>query len=230
MTFPNDEQGDETVEQRMRAHFANAATSNLDTELDALIAALDDETVEPEVSSRQELHERRLASFHREQAEALALYEQRTERTRKVNGRTWDLLAPGTEPQAGDEVEDEGVWRPRRVIADYQARYDRAVFARIEAQRQYDADPTEAARKRLEDARRQENEALNASDDETLQEWERIDAYRAGEGREDYNASRRQVRDEPNANLKSMTAQEKAAHKREQARVRKQRSRAKQVP
>ncbi len=158
----------------------------------------------------------------RELAESRAAY---TARTRNAGGRIWDLLPPGSAPRAGDEIEDEGIWRPRPVIADYKTRYDRAIFQRCEAQHAYDADPSESAQNNLEVAWRRQCEALQASDDETVQERDRIDVWRAGEGREFYNASRRTVRASPNADLSGMTAEEKAAHEREQARLRKQRSR-----
>lgn len=231
MPFPpewqdDDDEHDAMIEARIHAQIAAFKTSNTGNE-DALLAALEEMAPGEDVDSRQRSHERSLAVLHRDHTEALARYEQRTDRTRTFDGRIWDLLPPGTAPRSGDEVEGDGVWRPRQVIADYTTRYDRAVFERVAAQREYDADPTELARKRLEDAIRLQSDALRASDDETIQERDRIDTWRAGEGRDVYNASRRQVRAGPNANLKTMTDEEKAAHKREQARLRKQRSRGK---
>lgn len=54
-----------------------------------------------------------------------------------------------------------------------------------------------------------------------------IDMWRAGDGRAEYNASRRTVRQEANADLSKMTDEQRAEHKREQARLRQQRRRAK---
>lgn len=155
-----------------------------------------------------------------------AVSSEPTLQTRFVDGRVWDLLPPGTFPRSGDEIEDEGVWRPRALIADFKTRYDRAVFARCAAQALYDASPSDETNEALQQAWARQHEALAASDDDTVQERDRIDSWRAGEGRETFNADRRNVRSIPNANLSRMSDEEKATHKREQARLRKQRSRA----
>jgi hypothetical protein len=146
-------------------------------------------------------------------------------RTRNKGGRVWDLLPPDTSPRTGDEIEDEGVWRPRPVIADCKTRYERALFRRREAEREYAANPCEDTQAKLEVALQEAREALRASGDETVRKWDRIEQWRAGDGRETYNASRRTVRVNPNADLSGMTDEQKAAHKREQARRRKQLSR-----
>ncbi|WP_143524399.1 hypothetical protein [Phaeovulum vinaykumarii] len=198
-----------------------------DAEAEALLALLDGIDTDDEAHrsrTRASNAWRMKTHYERELAERIAAY---VPRTRTLGGRVWDLLAPGTEPHAGDEVEDEGVWRPRRVIADCKTRYDRAVFLACEAQRQYDANPSEVTKQLLDEALQRRARALRESETETVRTRDRINEWRAGEGREVYNARRRSVRATPNADLSAMTDEEKAAHKREQARLRKQRSRAK---
>lgn len=194
----------------------------------ALLAALNAIGTDDETPLNAFLGAQSHSSYARELSKAQAAYTERAshDRIREAEGRVWDLLPPGTSPRRGDEIEDEGVWRPRPVLADYKVRYDRALFARTEAQRLHDASPTEETRRNLEAAIQRQSEALRAADTETVQVRDRIDTWRAGEGREIYNASRRQKRQTANRDLSAMSDDEKAAHKREQARLRKQKSRA----
>ncbi len=68
--------------------------------------------------------------------------------------------------------------------------------------------------------------------DDRYRQFHLIDQHRAGEGREDRNTSRRNVRDQPNASLKEMSAEEQQAHRKAQkaASARKSRAKAKQFP
>lgn len=222
-------QADREAEDRARYLETCAREAEVCKPNPALLAALNAIGTDDETPLNAFLGAQAHSSYARELSRAQAAYAERAshDRIREAEGRVWDLLPPGTSPRAGDEIEDEGVWRPRPVIADCTTRYDRAVFLRCEAQRQYQGDPTEEARKHLDAAWRRQAEALQASDDETVQERDRIDTWRAGEGREAYNASRRTVRAMPNADLSSMSDEKRAAHAREQARLRKQRSREK---
>ncbi|MFG6081412.1 hypothetical protein ACEUZ9_002032 [Paracoccus litorisediminis] len=159
-------------------------------------------------------------------------YAHRTRTQRKV---VWDLLPPGTQPMAGDEVCEDGVWRPRSTLAMCTSRYDKAAFEFYEAQRTYDAvlekhGPdallTRTAYLALENARAVRSKALKDADDPVVQGWDRVDAHRK-EHREEYNASRRE-REEPNADLSNLTPEEKLKHRNAQKAARKREARAKE--
>lgn len=59
-----------------------------------------------------------------------------------------------------------------------------------------------------------EREGQRAKDD-TYRKRRSIDAYRAGDGREEYNAKRRKVRHHENADLSGMTAEQKAQYEKD---------------
>lgn len=59
-----------------------------------------------------------------------------------------------------------------------------------------------------------EREGKRAQDD-LWRKRRGIDAHRAGEGREEYNAKRRNVRLQPNADLSDMTAEQKAQYEKD---------------
>lgn len=221
-------QADREAEDRARYLETCAREAEVRKPNPALLAALNAIGTDDEMPLNAFLRAQSHSSYARELSMAQAAYAERAshDRIREADGRVWDLLPPGTSPRRGDEIEDEGVWRPRPVLADYKVRYDRALFARTEAQRLHDASPTEETRRNLEAAIQRQSEALRAADTETVQVRDRIDIWRAGEGREIYNASRRQKRQTANMDLSAMSDEEKAAHKREQARLRKQKSRA----
>lgn len=162
-------------------------------------------------------------------------YQHRTRTDRR--GITWDFLPADRRPMSGDEIEEGGIWRPRPSINQCASRYDRAVFQRVEAQRHHDATlaqhgpdavATRAAMRKLQDAWQAQREALKASDDPTIQERDRIDAWRADAGREEYNSRRRTTNRGANADLSSyMSDEERAEHKRAQARERQRKAREK---
>lgn len=64
----------------------------------------------------------------------------------------------------------------------------------------------------LATAKRRLKTEIDRDGDDHWRELRRFDEWRAGEGREVRKASRRKVRSEPNKILKSMTADERAAH------------------
>lgn len=212
----------------MQAAFVMALDQDtLLAELDAMVAP-----ATAALDRLQEIARRRAQSWDAERQRAAAAWTPTTRTDRR--GVIWDFLPPDTSPQAGDEIADDGVWRPRPSISQTASRYDRAVFQRVDAQRSLehaldrhvpDALPVRAARLKLDAAWQAQREALAASDDPTTQERDRIDSWRKDCAPE-YNASRRTVRTAPNADLSRMNAEEKAAHVRERERLKKQRQRA----
>lgn len=68
---------------------------------------------------------------------------------------------------------------------------------------------------------RKANEKWNVEKERALddrhREFQRIDRWRAEEGREDHNAARRKVRSEPNADLKDMSEADREDHKADMA-------------
>lgn len=114
--------------------------------------------------------------FENERIAALAAYQPRSRTDRR--GIVWNLLPPGTTTQAGDVIEDAGVWRPQPTISQCTSRYDRAVFVRVEAQRHHDAMlaqygpdalPTISAKNRLDAAWQAQRQALRDADDPVIQ-------------------------------------------------------------
>lgn len=212
----------------MQAAFVMALDQDtLLAELDAMVAP-----ATAALDRLQEIARRRAQSWDDERQRAAAAWTPATRTDRR--GVVWDFLPPDTSPQAGDEIDDNGVWQPRPNIGQTASRYDRAAFQRIEAQRALDhalrhhtpdALPCRAARMKLDAAWQAQREALVASDDPTTQERDRIDLWRKDHASE-YAATRRSVRTAPNADLSRMNAEEKAAHVRERERLKKQRQRA----
>lgn len=210
---PTPEPDDRT---RSRANFMPAFA----VEVSALWADFD--ALERIAAAKGETHRRMSERFENERIAALAAYQPRSRTDRR--GIVWNLLPPGTTTQAGDVIEDAGVWRPQATISQCTSRYDRAVFQRIEAQRHHDAMlaqhgpdtlPTIAAKNRLDAAWQVQRQALRDADDPVIQERDRIDAWRADAGREEYNASRRSTRAEANADLSGMSAEQKEEHRRQ---------------
>lgn len=111
-------------------------------------------------------------------------------------------------------------------------RYSKA-FARVRAleARLSDVDPDSAHKvaAELEAA----YEAFNVEKERALDDRHRkfhlVDTWRAGEGRETFNASRRTTRDQPNAVLADMTPEERAAHRRAQKAASARKRRAEQA-
>lgn len=153
-----------------------------------------------------------------------------------ANGIVYDFMRPGTLIGPGDfEDTDENLWRPRMAAKQATTRYDRAFLNRLAAERELaetiqrygEGDTrTNVARQELEAAQIAQSKALRDASDPKVQERERIDLWRqSDEGREAYNAGRRD-RQSANADLSGMTAEQKAARKRQQAAERKRRQRA----
>lgn len=209
---PTPEPDDRT---RSRADF----TQTFEIEASDLWADFD--ALERIAAAREETHRRMSERFENERIAALAAYQPRSRTDRR--GIVWNLLPPDMPAQAGDLIEDAGVWRPQPTISQCTSRYDRAVFVRVEAQRHHDAMlaqygpdalPTIAAKNRLDAAWQAQRQALRDADDPVIQERDRIDAWRADAGREEYNASRRSTRAEANADLSGMSAEQKEEHRR----------------
>ena len=72
---------------------------------------------------RQAFDRRRAQSLGAERKRAAAAWTPTTRTDRR--GVTWDYLHPGTSPQAGDEIDDDGVWRPRPSVSRCTSRYVR---------------------------------------------------------------------------------------------------------
>lgn len=165
--------------------------------------------------------------------DAAYIYQHQT----RVEGNiTFDLLPRGTAPNRGDEVCEEGVWRPRRTLAMCESAYDRAFLKCQKAQRVYEAmldkhgeaSPlTRNAKLIFNAAVVDRSKALKAADDPVVQERDRVDLWRK-ENPKDYNTSRRKVRDKPNDDLSGMTPEEKKAHRNAQKAARKREARAKE--
>lgn len=203
---------------------------------DAIMADLD-AMVAPTTAALERLQEiaERQGRFHAAERERAATAWTPATRTDR-RGVMWDCLPPDTPPRSCDEIEDDGVWRPRPSISQTASRYDRAVFARIEAQRHLDhitgqcaaeSLPVRAARMKLDMALQAQRKALAASDDPTVKGRDRIDLWRKDHA-PDYNTSRRTVRTVANADLSGLTAEEKAQRKREMDRERAAQKRAAQ--
>ncbi len=159
-------------------------------------------------------------------------YEYKTRKDR--SGAVWEFLPPDTPVKSGDEVDEGGIWRPKRSLRMYPRRYDRAHFSHREAEahhaemlRQHGAESQEAieAGARLAEALAERQAALRASDDPAIKERDRIDTWRA-DNPDAYNASRRKTDRGPNADLSGMTEEEKAQHKRAQNAERQRKRRA----
>lgn len=75
----------------------------------------------------------------------------------------------------------------------------------------------------LAEGKRQLATALERDSDEGWRKRRRIDEWRAGDGREAYNASRRKIRTTANASRQSMSVEERKDHDREKAADRKAR-------
>lgn len=70
----------------------------------------------------------------------------------------------------------------------------------------------------LASAKAVRKEELRRGLDDTWRNRHEVDQWRSGEGREEYNASRRKVRDKANADLSGMTEEERDQHRRDQKR------------
>jgi len=98
--------------------------------------------------------------------------------------------------------------------------YDRARERIVEAQARCKAaepgsDEYHRAMADLAAARLKQKMERDRAIDEGWRKRREIDVYRSGEGREEYNASRRKVRSHPNADTKSMTPEQRAQHDRD---------------
>lgn len=122
-----------------------------------------------------------------------------------------------------DEYEDEQgrIW-PKVTLTPYDKQ--RMKLRELEAKRDAilgKAETTDDDRMRLAKltplivraTERFEREAARAKDD-VYRKRRSIDAWRAGDGRDEYNTKRRKRRDHPNADLSEMTPEEKAEYKR----------------
>ncbi|WP_439559893.1 hypothetical protein [Roseinatronobacter sp.] len=113
-----------------------------------------------------------------------------------------------------DEVKLTAYDRRRMELRELEAKRD-AIMAQDEIS---DSDQTRLAKLAPLISRAQERfdrESKRAQDD-AWRKRRSIDAWRSDAGREEYNASRRKVRDHANTDLSDMTAQEKAQYKRDQ--------------
>lgn len=172
-----------------------------------------------------------------------------TPATRTDELGTWDLLVPGTCPQSGDEVEDHGVWRLRASTKPRSTspadQYDFAVHAAAQARQAVEAleargltDSAPALLQALEDLERCNHDRLQKlraletwerteAASGRAQDWARIDAHRqTPAGRIERNADRRTTDRGPNADLSSMTPEERKAHRNQQKNASKQAERA----
>lgn len=125
---------------------------------------------------------------------------------------------------AGHQEDDDGpIWEPVKLTA-----YDRRrlELRELEAKRDAitaqgeisDTDRTRLAKLAPLITRAQERfdrESQRALDD-VWRKRRNIDDWRGDAGREEYNASRRKVRDHPNTDLSEVTDKEKAQYKRDQ--------------
>lgn len=117
----------------------------------------------------------------------------------------------------------------------FRTRYDRARQRVADAQAQIAAIEAVTDRSNSDRAKlillRQEllkaQAALEFSQTDKARQLDSIDEWRADAGREERNAGRRKVRNQPNVRLRDMTPEQRQAHVRELARLKKQRQRAK---
>lgn len=146
-------------------------------------------------------------------------------------GRIWDVkVRPRPVEPATPSTESYAPPAPQPSAQQPQSRYDRAFVAKREAQTAFEgclrdhglADPrtTHAADALAKSrVRFDKEEARGKKDMSRLQDA--IDLYRqTPEGREEYNAKRRQKRSAPNADLSGKTTDQKKAHKNAQAAAR----------
>ena len=172
----------------------------------------------------------------------------------KINDALDDLqdelaeTSSGTEPHkpAVEVGEDDDYGAPERIKRPYVCRYDRALGRRREAEANWEALPDDAlpvlrsARKyQLDQACKRVMQESKAAATPEGRRRDAIDEWRAGEGRLERNAQERaryqekvqRVEGRPvqrrgaDKKLSNMSEGEKAAHKRRQARARKQRQR-----
>lgn len=125
--------------------------------------------------------------------------------------------------ESQDDYDDEGPIYPEVRLTAYDRR--RIELRELEAKRdaiQAKAELTPEDRTRLaalgpviaKAQERFEREVQRAKDD-LWRKRRGIDEYRAGDGREEYNAKRRSVRQHPNADLSDMTDEQRAQYERD---------------